>query len=240
MAIQTSAVDMHLRSSVALGLTSASAFSITCWVNANWSATGTQSIIGIYGPTTDTPLGAPVTAVQLGTRETNPGAIFAWTWGGGALAISANNFMTPLNNTWVNLCYTTNGTTHRIYVNGVEAVTGTGTQITGFLNQVYVNGFPNSGAAEVATYQLDQYSLLLRELTPGEVLTIYNAGGGRHGIYFGRTARYEFDELGQGAQVTFVPDFSGGLSALTPTGLGANFTYTYPGTFANSNTRPSL
>jgi hypothetical protein len=148
--------------------------------------------------------------------------------------------MTPLNNTWVNLTYTTNGTNHRIYVNGVLAVTGTGTQISGFLNQVYINGYPTGGASEAATYQLDQYSLLLRELSADEVLTIYSASGGRHGIYFQRAARFEFDELGQGEQVTSAVDFSGGLSDLSPTGAGANFTYTYPGTFANSNTRPSL
>jgi hypothetical protein len=165
--------------------------------------------------------------------------LVAWTWGGGALTLTGN-VMLPFVGQWINLAYTYNGTTHRLYVNGVQFSTSTTAQIPGFLNQVYINGFPNSGASEVATYQLDQYSLVLRELTPGEVLTIYNAAGGRHGIYFQRSARYEFDELGQGSNVTSVVDFSGGLSSLEPVGAGANFTYVYPGTLANSNTRPSL
>jgi hypothetical protein len=81
MAVQTNAADIHLRSSNAMGLNARSPFSITCWINATWNSGTTVSMVGIYGPADDTPLGTPATALQIGTK-TGSYELSAWTWGG--------------------------------------------------------------------------------------------------------------------------------------------------------------
>jgi hypothetical protein len=239
MAIQTAAVDMHLRSSQAMNLLASSPFSITVWINATWNGAATASMVGIYGPATDTPLGTPVTALQIGTR-TGTYQLDCWTWGGGVLISSAATAMTGYNGVWVFITYTFDGTNHRLYRNGVLLTTTTTAQLPGYLNQVYINGFPTGVTSEVAAFQVDQYSLFNRTLGADEILTIYNAGGARHGIVNGLLARFEFDELGQGASVVAPVDLSGKGSGLAPTGAGAAMTYAFVNTYANSNIRPVL
>lgn len=241
MAVQTSAVDTHLRSSQALGLSALTPFSVSTWINANWGSTatpiGTVSLVGIYGPTTDIPLGSPVTAMQVGTR-TGSGELSCWTWGGGVLVETANNVMVTLNNTWVHIVYTFDGTTHTVYCNGASMATATTSQINGFLNQVYINGYPGGVLNEVAAFQVDKYSLYRRTLSAAEVLTMYSAAGTRHGIVNDLIAWYEFDQLAEGSTATAELDLSGNGNTLTSTGAGAAITYTYSNTYANANLRP--
>ena len=237
MALQSTATDIHLRSSQAFGLTSESPFSITCWMNCVWNPGVRHSFVGIYGPSTDTPLGAPVTALQIGTGAGTYDLV-CWTWGGGAMVSSAAGAMTGFNNIWVCIAYTYDGTTHRLYRNGVQIASSTTAQIPGYLNQVYINGYPGGATSEVASFQVDQYALFRRTLSADEVLSMYNASGSRHGDHYSLIARYEFDELSQGSTITSVPDFTGGGSTLTPTGVGTAMTYTYSSTLANSNIRP--
>jgi hypothetical protein len=237
MAIQSNAADIHLRSSQALGLSSLTPFSVTTWINATWNAGATASFVGIYGPATDDPSFAPVTAMQIGT-QTGSYDLVCWTWGGGQLVSGPANTMSGFNGQWVFITYTYDGTTHRLYRNGALLSSSTNSQITGYLNQVYINGFPGSGTSEVASFQTDQYALYRRALKADEVLSIYNAGGARHGINNGLICRYEYDELSQGVGVSSVPDLTGNGNTLTLVGAGANMTYTYTNSFANSNIRP--
>ena len=236
MAIQTTAADYHLRSSAAMGLQSQSVFSITCWLNAVWNPGARNSFVGIYGPTTDTPLGTPVTALQIGTAN-GAGDLVCWTWGGGTMVQLATG-MTAFNNAWVHIAYTYDGTNHRLYRNGAQVATSTTAQIAGFLNQVYINGYPTGTTNEVAAFQVDQYGLYRRTLSADEIQTIYNAAGARHGIVNGQICRYEFDEGAQNAACSAVVDLSNSGHGLSSTGAGATFTYTYPSTYANSNIRP--
>lgn len=237
MAIQSNAADIHLRSSQALGLGSRSSFSITCWIRANWSEGGRRSFVGIYGPSTDTPLATPVTAVQIGTSGGN-GELTFWTWGGGTLTGTATGFMTSRNNRWTFIAYTYDGITHRGYVDGVQVTSSTATQLDGFLNQVYINGYPTGGTGEVASFQLDSYRLFRRTLAADEILTMYNAEGSRHGIVNGIIASYEFDEQPAGNLVNSVVDLSGNSNTLTSIGPGAAMTYAYVDSLANTNIRP--
>lgn len=239
MAIQCNASDIHLRSSQAMGLNAQSPFSITTWINAVWNpGTGaTRSLVGIYGPATDVPLGAPVTALQIGT-SLGTGDLAFWTWGGADMCTTAAGVMTPFNNTWVFIAYTYDGSTHRGYLNGTQVCTGTTAQQPGIMNQVYINGYPGTTTSEVHNHAIDQYALYRRTLSANEIATMYAAQGTRHGIMDGAVCRYEFDELAQGANVAVVVDLSGNGHTLTTFGAGTPMTFTYPGTIANSNIRP--
>jgi hypothetical protein len=175
--------------------------------------------------------------MQIGT-STGVGELTFWTWGGGTLTGTATGVMTAYNNLWVHVTYTYDGTNHRGYVNGVQVCTSTTTQLAGYLNQVYVNGYPGGGINEVAVYQCDSYAFYGRTLSPDEVLTIYTTRGARHGIGGALLTKYEFDELPQGATVIAIPDFSGTGNILTPVGAGAAIQYTYTDTSTNANIRP--
>lgn len=237
MAITTTASDIHLRSSQSLGLQSQTPFSVTVWINATWTPGTRRSFVGIYGPATDTPLATPVTAMQIGTTSGN-GELSFWTWGGGILTGTAAGFMNAFNSSWVFIAYTYDGTTHRGYLNGTLAASANTAQIAGFLNQIYINGYPGGVTSEVATYQCDSYALYNRRLLDAEIQTIYHATGARHGIGNGMLAKYEFDELSAGVACTSVPDLTGNGNTLTVVGGGTAIQYIYSDTLSNSNIRP--
>jgi hypothetical protein len=236
MAVQTSATDIHLRSDSAMGLQSTTPFSVSAWINCNWNGGAIISFVGIYGPVTDTPVGAPVTAMQIGTK-TGTGDLVCWTWGGANLVASAAGAMTSFSNTWVFIAYTFDGTTHRLYRNGAELANSTNSQISGYLNQVYINGYPGSVTSEVGSFQVDQYALYRRTLSASEIQTMYNSAGFRHGIINNIICRYDFDELAQSSSISSVIDLSGNGHNLGVVGVGTAMTYTYPATYANSNIR---
>lgn len=239
MAIQSNASDIHLRSSQAMNLRATDPFTVCTWINTTWNSGTRLSCVGIYGPASDTPLSAPITAMQIGSASGNYD-LTCWSWGGGNLVSTATGAMTGFNGVWVFISYTYNGSVHSLYRNGDLLQTTTNGQINGFLNQVYVNGYPGSGTGEVGSFQVDQYSLFRRALSAGEIQTMYNARGDRHGIYKDLIARYEFDELGQGVNASSVVDMSGNGHTLTTVGAGTPIVYTYPNTIANSNIRPVL
>lgn len=234
MAILTVSADSHLRSSQTMGLLARSAFSITCWLNCNWAAGGRRSYVGIYGPTADTALGAPVTAIQIGTSLGN-NDLTCWTWGGGTMVGTATGAMTAYNNVWTNIAYTYDGTTHIVYRDGIQLATATTVQLVGYLNQIYINGYPGGGTSEVDAFQVDQYALYRRTLTPEEVMTIASSYGTRHGIIHSAIARYEFD--GGTGTTTSEIDLTNNGHNLTFTGAGAAPSYAYINSIASSNIR---
>jgi hypothetical protein len=240
MAILTTAADCHLRSSQTMGLLARSAFSISVWLNAVWNPGSRRSLVGVYGPLTDVALGTPITGVQIGTTN-GGGELTAWTWGGGTLVGTAAGVMTAFNNLWVHVVYTFDGTTHRLYLNGALVASQLDTvnpQITGYLNQVYINGFPGGTTGEVSAIYVDQYNLYRRTLAADEIGTMYNAGGARHGIVNSLICRYEFDELSQGTVASSIVDLSGNGHTLTLTGASTAISHTYVNSLANSNIRP--
>lgn len=237
MAIQSIAADSHLRSSLTMNLSALTPFSVTCWLNAtSWAGGSRRSHIGIYGPSSDVALGAPVTALQIGTAG-GANTIDCWTWGGGTI-VSAAMPATTWNGVWAFITYTYDGTSHRVYRNGTLLNTTTTAQQPGFLNQVYINGYPGGGTSEVDNHQVDQYALYRRTLTLDEIQSIYNAQGARHGVFNGLICRYEFDEGANGTAATSVVDLTGNGHTLTFTGTGGPLAYTYSSTVANTNIRP--
>jgi Concanavalin A-like lectin/glucanases superfamily len=179
MPIQTNASDIHLRSSQTTGLQSSNALSISVWINATWTGGARLSMVGIYGPSTDVALGSPVTAVQIGSGA-GGGDLTCWTWGGSTLVGTAAGTMTAFNGLWLHIVYTFDGTNHTVYRNGAQLATATNAanpQLPGFLNQVYINGFPGGGTSEVGAFEVDGYTLYRRTLTASEVQTIYEVTG---------------------------------------------------------------
>jgi hypothetical protein len=178
--------------------------SITVWINALWDGNvKTSSMVGMYQAAGTT--GA--TAIQIGSR-TAAGQCDIWTWGGGIM-ISSTGVTIP-SNTWVNITYTYDGTSHRLYYNGAlnnTVVNGTAPfvpQIAGSFNAVYMNGFAAGGINETANFMVDTYYYYNRTLSANEIQTIYAARGNRHGIVYGSLLRYEFDEEVLGSNVVKV------------------------------------
>jgi hypothetical protein len=164
---------------------STTAQSISVWINALWDgATKTTSMVGMYAS-------AGGVAIQIGSRLV-AGQCDIWTWGG-AVLISTTGITIPTN-AWVNITYTYDGTSHKVYYNGVLNNTSTTAQIVGNFNQVYLNGYSTGTTSETGNFYVDTYDYYNRVLSAEEVRTIYEAEGNRHGIVAGALLRYEFDE----------------------------------------------
>lgn len=237
MAIQFAALDSHLYSTSANFTASTVPFSISVWINAVWNGAARLSMVALCNGTSSS---GSTTSLQIGT-STGAGEVSCWTYGGLIMVQSATGVMTAYNNTWANITYTYDGTTHSLYVNGALINTGTTAQIAGTFDQVWLNGYPPSGSsAETSSFGVDSFSYFSRTLSANEALTIFNAGGQRHGIINGLLARYEFDELGQGVSVASPSDQSGNGNTLSFIGAGAAPTYSYTTSFADSNIRSPL
>jgi hypothetical protein len=159
--------------------------SISVWINALWDgATKTSSMVGMYAS-------AGGTAIQIGSRIA-AGQCDIWSWGG-TILLSTTGVTIPAN-TWVNITYTYDGTTHKIYYNGLINNTSTTAQLAGNFNQVYLNGYSTGATSETANFYVDTYDYYNRVLSADEIRTIYESEGNRHGIVYGALLRYEFDE----------------------------------------------
>jgi hypothetical protein len=245
MAIQFTASGDALANNVTNGVdlltvAATSPLSITCWIKAPWTGTGTNSLVGLYDETQRIASGTAntSTAVQLGKKTTN--TFNVWTWGGGVL-VDCTISMAPYNNVWCFLTYTFDGTTHRAYVNGVAGGTATSTQLAGAFDRVYLNGYTNGGAAETATFQLDTYTSYSRALSANEIQTMFMAQGDRHGIVNGAIVRYEFDEGALGTTVSTIvnlTDFASANSNLITVVPAGGTRVTFVEGYPDGNLRP--
>lgn len=216
--------------------------SITVWINALWDGNiKTSSMVGMYQAAG----GTGATAIQIGSR-TAAGQCDIWTWGGGIM-ISSTGVTIPAN-TWVNITYTYDGTSHRLYYNGTlnrTVINGTApnvAQIAGSFNAVYMNGFAAGGVSETATFMVDTYYYYTRTLSADEIQTIYAARGNRHGIVYGSLLRYEFDEAVLGSDVVSVVNqssYNQAISNLLPANLRTP-RVTYAAGSVSSNLRVPL
>lgn len=235
MAITCNATDIHLYCTGTNFTKTTDPFTVTVWINAVWNGATTLSFIGIFDGVVVT--GQPTRALQIGTA-TGAGEVSCWEYGGNVIVQSANSAMTPFNNAWVLITYTSDGTTHSLYRNSTLLTTSTISLVSGTFTQIYINGYPPTGVAtECSTHQIGAYAYYNRALSLSEIQTIYDSQGSRHGIVYGALARYEFDELSQGTNVSSVADLSGNGNTLLSAGAGTPMIYNYPGTIANSNLR---
>jgi hypothetical protein len=212
------------------------ACSVSVWINADWQgAAGTRSYVGMYNS-------AGGTAIQIGTKTSN-GQIDVWTWGGSIL-VSSTGITVP-SGTWVHVTYTFDGTSHRLYINGVLNNTTTQTnnpQLAGSFNMVSLNGYTSGGVSETGTFQVDTYDYYNRMLSADEVQTIYSAAGNRHGIVYGCVVRYEFDEGISGNTIGIIYNqtaYDGAVSNLISNSARTP-TVTYSPGYVSGNLRPPL
>ena len=109
-------------------------------------------------------------AIQMGFREVSGSyRVVVWNWGGGALLWS--NFL-PSANEWHYYIYTFDGTTHRLYIDGVEASTSTAATTQGAVPQFVYLGSYSGGEYFEGRIDESRYSLTTK--TEGWISTEYN------------------------------------------------------------------
>ena len=131
---------------------------ISVWVNLTSNA-GVQNFVTLIN-------GGSGSAVQVGIRNPN---VVVWSYGGGTLASA------PLIGTgaWHHIAYTFDGTTHRVYVDGVAGTPTTNAPQTATPTETYLGSY--DGANEFLQGALDDARVYNRALSPAEVTTL--AGG---------------------------------------------------------------
>ena len=131
---------------------------ISVWVNLTSNA-GVQNFVTLIN-------GGSGSAVQVGIRNPN---VVVWSYGGGTLASA------PLTGTgaWHHITYTYDGTTHRLYLDGVAGTPTTNPPQTSTPTQTYLGSY--DGANEFLQGALDDVRVYNRALSPAEVTTL--AGG---------------------------------------------------------------
>ena len=160
--------------------------SISFWINlANLTTPAVQSVInaiendgGNFG-------------YQVGVR--NNGIIMVWQYGGGVVIAAPAAIAI---NTWVHFAYTFDGTTHRLYQNGVQVATATGvTMQTGAPVDIQIgNNFWN----EALNGRIEDVRMYDRSLGANEVMTVYTLRG-CDVIVLGLDGRWKLNEAGSGA-----------------------------------------
>lgn len=239
MAITTpGAVDYHLASqSGNMSINPLTANTLMVWINSTtWTGGTTTSMVGTYNTAT-----SGGTAIQIGTRN-GTGNCDVWTWGGGVLVSSSggSGITTLTNNTWYHVAYTFDGTTHIMYINGIQTNTATTTQLAGTITAIYVNGFPSGGTAETGTFSIDDLSYFNRTLSANEVLSAYTTAGDRDGLIYSLTASCLFSEGTAGSVANNCIDYSGKGNTLTPIGTATGVNFVYATSPVCNDTRPVL
>ena len=219
MAVQCVVADSHLSGTVPNAPSTGESISIVTWMSGTWS-TAIRSFVGVYGPTAV----APTTAIQIGSR-TGAGACSVWTWNAGQLVNTPTGVL--VDNVTHFIAYTFDGTTHRLYVDGVQQGTSVAAQNAGQFNVLYISGYPTGVANETSNHIIESIGIYDRVLSANEVLTMFASKGARHNILNGLLAYYELDEGPAGSTTSTCIDLSGNGGALTWTGAGATMTYTY-------------
>jgi hypothetical protein len=235
MAITTpGAVDYHLASqSGNLSINPLAANTLMCWINTGtgmWSGGARRSMVGTYNTAT-----SGGTAIQIGTSS-GAGECSCWTWGGTVLVGSTG--ITMVDNTWYHIAYSFDGTTHRLYINGVLNNTATTAQLSGTITAIYINGYPGGGTAETGTWTVDDVSYFNRTLTANEILTAYTTAGERDGIMYGNTADLLFSEGTPGSVANNCVDYSGNKNNLTPIGAATGVNFVYASSPIENDARP--
>lgn len=230
------AVDYHLasqNSSRTMAINALNPVTLMCWINtALWNSAGRHSMVGTYNSAT-----AGGTAIQIGTSA-GVGECSVWTWGGAVLVSTTG--ITMVNNVWNHIAYTFDGTTHKIYINGILNNTGVTAQLAGTVTSVFVNGYPTGGTSETGAFSYGDISYCSRTMAADEVLTAFTSAGDKDGLYYQNIASFLCDEGTSGAAVANCLDYSGGLNDLTPIGAAVGVNFTYTTSVASANTRPPL
>jgi hypothetical protein len=153
------------------------AFTISTWINHNFSTSGGYD--RIIGKQRDSPSPYQYFAIQQEATGNTIGFYALNTAGGFSKAISTTSLTAG---TWYHLVATFNGTVAKIYINGTNEHTGatfTGTRnynSNPILIGMSING--SGGETMALKAKLDQDSIWDRVLTAAEITSLYNSGNG--------------------------------------------------------------
>lgn len=141
-----------------------SPLSVFAWVYLNATPTGTNGIWGHYGSSAVNchfETYSTYTRVRLG---------------------NVNNTSLPVmaTGTWVNVGFTSNGTAHKYYVNGVEQASWSGN--TGTLFGSFTHMFGRSDVGRTWNGRINALQVYLRQLSANEVTNNFTAQRGQYGI----------------------------------------------------------
>lgn len=134
--------------------------SVTWWMNVASNPSGVQTAFDLHND-------AAASSVQGGFRNGN---VTVWNHGGNVLAQAAP----PAAGAWHHYAYTFNGTTHRLYVDGVEAGSSTTAPQTAAVTSL-VFGRWNGGSAEYLNGSLDDLRIYSRVFTAAELQSMFQA-----------------------------------------------------------------
>ncbi|MDX9727666.1 MAG: DUF2341 domain-containing protein, partial [Bacteroidales bacterium] len=136
---------------------------ISAWGRHTSSPDGTNNIMVLQRA-------GSTSAIQMGFREVSGSyRVVVWNWGGTPLLWS--NFL-PTANEWHYYSYTFDGTTHRLYIDGVEASTSTTAATQGAVPQFVYLGSYSGGEYFEGRIDESRYSLTTK--TEGWIATEYN------------------------------------------------------------------
>lgn len=208
----------------AVGMPAANAAqSISWWMNYASVPSGNQCVIGLTNDLAGS-------AVQCGFRD---GLVTVWNYGGGILAQA----QAPAPGTWHNFTYTFDGTTQRLYVNGMEAnsrvLTNPQTAVpdklefgrwsggseyySGLLDEVSIYGYALT-ATEVAELILDPTLKAYFKFNEGAGTTTADSSGNGHTGTLNSGVSWVAGRAGSAAAFTA----GSSVSCVLGTGLPAN------------------
>lgn len=131
---------------------------ISIWANYSTAPSGNRNLISFQNT-------AQASAIQLGFRG---GDAVAWKWGG---TILANGGASPSTNNWHYYVYTFDGTTSRIFIDGIERGSSTEAPQTAMPSEGNIGRY-NPG--EYIAASLDEPRFSMSRKSAGWILTEYN------------------------------------------------------------------
>lgn len=181
----------------------------------SWTAAMTVRVRS--GPTT--------VAVLLGWKDDSAAAQIAYNWGGvGLLSVGREGYFYVINYTVdlvgkdTRVVWAYSGGSHRLYLDGVEVATGTGTLSTTYTGS-YGLSSPNLGAGGGPFYgSISDFQLFARALTPAEVAADYAESRQGYPTRLNRVSDWRYAE-----------QFSGGVGLVGPGLVGCNPLVSYGG-----------
>lgn len=158
-------------------------------------------------------------SVQIGSWSS---VLSVWGWGGSALVSAAAN---PTTGVYHHLAYTYDGTTHRLYIDGVFSNSTTVANVSGAetIVEIFGNQWTENGVQT-----LDDVRIYNRALSVSEVQTVY-ACRGIDSIVSGLVSRWIFSEGAPGSSpsvATQIRDLAGTNNGTAFSAALTNLTYT--------------